>query len=274
MDDIAAAVRDAAANAGLRPGDMESVGVGTPGSVNKSNGHILFANNLAFHHVPAKELLEARVGCPVYLDNDANCAALGEALAGAGRGVRSFIAITLGTGVGSGIIIDGKIVSGCNDAAGECGHMVVAIDGETCNCGRRGCWEAYASATALIKQTKAAMAGRPESACWELCGGGVESVSGRTAFDAWRAGDPLGTRLVENYLRYLAVGLGNLINIFQPDMICVGGGIGHEGEALLRPLRKLVERERYTLYAERQTRLVSAALGNDAGIVGSAMLNA
>ncbi|MDR0531496.1 MAG: ROK family protein [Oscillospiraceae bacterium] len=272
FDDIAAAVRDAVGAAGLALSDIESVGVGTPGSVNKSNGHILFANNLEFRHVPAKEMLEARVGRPVYLDNDANCAALGEALAGAGRGVRSFIAITLGTGVGSGIVIDGKIVNGCNDAAGECGHMVISIDGEPCNCGRRGCWEAYASATALIKQTKAAMREHPESACWALCGGDIEAVSGRTAFDAWRGSDPTGVRLVERYLHYLAVGLGNLVNIFQPDMICVGGGIGHEGEHLLVPLRELVERERYTLYADRQTRLVSAALGNDAGIVGSAAM--
>jgi glucokinase len=270
--DLADAVRDAVADAGLAMADIASVGVGTPGSVNKEKGLIEFANNLNFHNVPAREMLQPRLGCPVYFDNDANCAALGEALAGSGKGTASFVAITLGTGVGSGIVVDGKIVTGVNDAAGECGHMVIAMDGEPCNCGRRGCWEAYASATALIAQTKAAMREHPESKCWELAGGGIDAVNGRVAFDAWRAGDPVGTQLVESYMRYLAVGLGNLINALQPDMICVGGGIGHERENLLVPLRELIKAERYTRYAEKQTQLVSATLGNDAGIIGAAAL--
>ena len=272
FDDLAAAVRGAVADAGLTLADVESVGIGTPGSVSKEKGSIEFANNLDFHNVPAREMLQSLLGCPVYLDNDANCAALGEALAGSGKGVSSFIAITLGTGVGSGIVIDGKIVNGVNDAAGECGHMVIAMDGEPCNCGRRGCWEAYASATALIAQTKAAMREHPESKCWELVEGDIEAVNGRVSFDAWRAGDPVGAALVERYMRCLAVGLGNLINALQPDKICVGGGIGHEGENLLAPLRELIKAERYTRYAEKQTELVSAALGNDAGIIGAAAL--
>ena len=272
FNDMADAVREAVADAGLTMVDIESVGIGAPGSLDKTKGSIEFSNNLGFHHVPARALLVHRLRCPVYLDNDANCAALGEALAGSGKGVDSFVAITLGTGVGSGIVIGGKIVNGVNDAAGECGHMVIAIDGAPCNCGRNGCWEAYASATALIAQTKAAMLLHPESKCWALAGGDIEAVNGRVAFDAWRAGDPVGTQLVENYMHYLAVGLGNLINALQPDMICVGGGIGHEGENLLAPLRELIKAERYTRYAEKQTELVSAKLGNDAGIVGAAAL--
>ena len=272
FDDLAAAVRDAVANAGLTMADIKSVGVGTPGSVNKGKGLIEFANNLDFHNVPAQAMLQERLGCPVYLDNDANCAALGEALAGSGKGTASFIAITLGTGVGSGIVVDGKIVTGVNDAAGECGHIVIVMDGEPCNCGRRGCWEAYASATALIAQTKAAMREHPESKCWEYAENDIDAVNGRVSFDAWRAGDPVGTQLVENYMHYLAVGLGNLINALQPDKICVGGGIGHERENLLAPLRELIKAERYTRYAEKQTELVSAALGNDAGIIGAAAL--
>ncbi|MCL2301360.1 MAG: ROK family protein [Firmicutes bacterium] len=272
FDDLAAAVHEAVANAGLTMADIASVGIGTPGSVDKEKGSIEFANNLGFHHVPARAMLMDRLRCPVYLDNDANCAALGEALAGCGKGVDSFVAVTLGTGVGSGIVIGGKIVNGVNDAAGECGHMVIAMDGAPCNCGRNGCWEAYASATALIAQTKAAMLLHPESKCWELAGGDIEAVNGRVAFDAWRAGDAVGTQLVENYMHYLAVGLGNLINALQPDKICVGGGIGHERENLLAPLRELIKAERYTRYAEKQTELVSATLGNDAGIVGAAAL--
>jgi len=272
FDDMAAAVRDAVADAGLTMVDIESIGIGIPGSLDKGKGAIEFSNNLEFHHVPARALMVDRLRCPVYLDNDANCAALGEAIAGCGKGVDSFVAITLGTGVGSGIVIGGKIVNGVNDAAGECGHMVIAMDGVPCNCGRSGCWEAYASATALIAQTKAAMLLHPESRCWELAGGDIGAVNGKISFDAWRAGDAVGTQLVENYMHYLAVGLGNLINALQPDMICVGGGIGHEGENLLVPLRELIKAERYTRYAEKQTELVSAKLGNDAGIVGAAAL--
>jgi len=272
MVDIAAASLDAVKSAGLELSQIESVGIGTPGSVDKAEGIITFANNLDFHNVPAREILSKWFDCPVYLDNDANCAALGEALAGSGRGVGSFVAITLGTGVGSGIVIDGKIVNGVNDAAGECGHMVIDMNGVDCNCGRRGCWEAYASATALIAQTKKAMLGDKTSMCWKLVGNDIEKANGRTSFDAWRAGDKLGTQLVENYLRYLAIGLGNLINALQPDKICIGGGIGHEGEALLAPLRELIKHERYTRYAPKQTELVHAILGNDAGIVGAAAL--
>ena len=272
FDDLAAAVYDAVAAAGLTMADIESVGIGIPGSIEKEKGVIEFSNNLEFHHVPARAMLVDRLRCPVYMDNDANCAALGEALAGCGKGVDSFVAITLGTGVGSGIVIGGKLVNGVNDAAGECGHMVIDIDGAPCNCGRNGCWEAYASATALIAQTKAAMQAHPESKCWELSGGDIEAVNGKIAFDAWRAGDPAGTQLVEKYMHYLAVGLGNLINALQPAIICVGGGIGHERENLLVPLRELVKAERYTRYADKQTQLVSAQLGNDAGIVGAAAL--
>lgn len=272
LSDIAAAVKDAVADAGLTMADIESVGIGTPGSVEKDIGEIAYANNLGFHHVRARDFLSPLLGCAVYLDNDANCAALGEAIAGCGKGVNSFVAITLGTGVGSGIVINGKLVNGVNDAAGECGHMVIAMDGVPCNCGRNGCWEAYASATALIAQTKTAMEAHPESLCWTLAGGSLDAVSGRTSFDAWRAGDPTGTMLVERYIHYLAVGLGNLVNALQPDIICVGGGIGHEKENLLVPLRQQLKGENYARYAAKQTQLVSAALGNDAGIVGAAAL--
>ncbi|MDR2525061.1 MAG: ROK family protein [Oscillospiraceae bacterium] len=272
MDDIAAACRDAVAAAGVSMEQIVSIGVGTPGSVSKGSGMISFANNLAFHHVPAAEMLRERLGRVVYLDNDANCAALGEALAGSGQGVSSFVAITLGTGVGSGIVIDGKIVNGVNDAAGECGHMVINVDGLPCNCGRQGCWERYASATALVQQTKDAMEDHPESLCWRLADGKLENVNGRIPFDAWRAGDPVGSFVVMQYMRYVAVGLGNLINALQPAMICVGGGIGHERENLLVPLREMVKKERYSIYAPVQTDLVSAQLGNDAGVIGAAAL--
>ena len=272
FDDIALAVEMAIKDAGISKDDVVSVGVGTPGSVNKSNGYIEFSNNLAFNQVPAKEMLEERIGKPIYLDNDANCAALGEAIAGVGNGVQNFVAITLGTGVGSGIIINGKIVGGVNYCAGEMGHMVIAVDGKPCNCGRKGCWEQYSSATALISQTKEAMQNNPDSVMWQLTGG-IDNVSGRTAFDAMRQGDEAAAAVVDRYIYYLSVGIGNVINALQPEIICIGGGVSHEGDYLLKPLIKYVEEQRYSIYATKQTQIVAAQLGNDAGIFGAALLD-
>jgi len=272
FDDIARCVTMSLQDAGVSLKDVRSVGVGTPGSVNKDTGFIEYANNLEFNNVPAKALLEARIGTPVYLENDANAAALGEAVAGAGKGETSFVAITLGTGVGSGIIVDGKVIEGVNFAAGEMGHMVIRMDGELCSCGRRGCWESYASARALVRQTKDSMQHDQGSVMWDLAGNTLSNVNGRTAFDAMRKGDPSGKKVVDTYIRYVAVGLINIINTFQPAMICIGGGIANEKETLMAPLRKYTERERYSLYARKQTRLIVAELGNDAGIYGAALL--
>lgn len=273
FDDIAVAIDMAVKDAGISMDEVISVGVGTPGSVNKQTGYIEYANNLDFNKVPAKEMLESRINKTVYLDNDANCAALGEAVAGVGKGVKNFVAITLGTGVGSGIIIDGKIVNGVNYAAGEMGHMVIVVDGEQCNCGRRGCWERYASATALIAQTKDAMKHDHDSVMWSLVNENIDNVSGRTAFDAMRMDDRTAKAVVDKYIYYVAAGVINIINALQPDIICVGGGVGHEGETILRPLRRHIKRERYSVYAEKQTEIVAAELGNDAGIFGAALLD-
>ena len=273
FDDIKAAVDLAMADAGIKAEEVISVGVGTPGTVNKNTGYIEFANNLDFKQVPAKEMLEERLKMKVFLDNDANCAALGEAVAGSGKGSKNFVAITLGTGVGSGIIIDGKIINGANFAAGEMGHMVICVDGEQCNCGRRGCWESYASATALIAQTKDAMKHNQDSVMWQLVNDNIDDVNGRTAFDAMRLNDEAGKAVVDKYIYYVATGIINIINALQPEFICVGGGIANEKETLLEPIRKHVMRERYSHYATKQTEIVSAELGNDAGIYGAALLD-
>lgn len=274
FDDIAKTIRNAVANAGLKMDDIESIGVGTPGSVNKEKGLIEFANNLGFDNVPAYDLLSTRTGCSkIYFDNDANCAALGEAVAGAGKGVKNFVAITLGTGVGSGIVVDGKLVTGLNYAAGEMGHTVIVYNGEQCNCGRKGCWERYSSATALIQQTKDAMLMNPYSKMWDMVAdGNIRNVNGRTAFDAMRAGDSTAMKVVESYMGYLACGMTNIINTFQPDVLCVGGGVGNEKENLLGPVRKLVANQIYSIHATKQTRICAAELGNDAGIIGAALL--
>ena len=271
--DIIKCINLAVEEAGISVADIESVGIGTPGSVDKENGVIMYANNLGFLNVPAVEYInKAFPDVKVYIENDANAAALGEALAGCGKGKRSFIAITLGTGVGSGIVIDGKLLTGCNDAGGELGHMSIRFDGEPCNCGRIGCWERYASATALVSQTKAAMLEHKDSKMWELCDGNIENAGGRTAFDGMRAGDKYATEVCENYMYYIAVGTANVINAFQPDMLCFGGGICNEGDTLLKPIEKHVAQMRYSKNHEIQTELCRATLGNDAGIIGAALV--
>ena len=270
--DIIECIKGAAKDAGIGIDEIESVGIGTPGSVIREKGQIEFANNLNFHNVPAVDIFKSMLDVDVYLENDANCAALGEAMAGAGIGKKYFIAITLGTGVGSGIVDDGELLIGCNGAGGELGHMVIEFDGEECNCGRRGCWERYASATALVNQTKKAMLSNKDSKMWELCSGNIDNVGGRTAFDAMRAGDEAGTKVVEEYIRYVAIGTINVINIFQPEMICFGGGISNEGENLLAPIRQYVDEFHYSRYSDTQTEICKAKLGNDAGIIGAALV--
>ncbi len=271
--DIVKCVKEAVSRAGLDMSEISGIGIGTPGSCDKKNGVILYANNLDFNNVPAVEMINAEIpGVPVYIENDANCAALGEALAGSGMGKNSFVAITLGTGVGGGVILDGKVLSGCNDAGGELGHISIKFDGEPCNCGRVGCWERYASATALVNQTKAAMKEHKDSKMWELCSDKIENAGGRTAFDAMRAGDKWGKEVVDNYIRYIAIGTTDIVNIFQPEMLCFGGGICNEGETLLAPIREFVARERYSKHQAVQTEICRAKLGNDAGIIGAALV--
>lgn len=273
FDDIADVCEEAVKAAGLTMEDIDSVSMGTPGTVNQ-DGIIEFANNLAFNNVPARTMLAKRINKPeekVFIENDANCAALGEAYAGCGNGAKDFVAVTLGTGVGSGVIIGGKIVNGVNYAGGECGHMVIVVDGEQCSCGRKGCWEAYASATALIRQTKKAMEEYPDSLMHKLAKE-EGKVSGRTAFDAMRLGDIAGIKVVDDYIKYVACGLINIVNALQPEIICIGGGICNEGETLMKPLRRFVQSERYSIHSKIQTKIVKAELGNDAGVIGAALL--
>ena len=253
LADIVEAIRLACADAGITTDEIRSVGIGTPGTVNKETGVIEYANNLAFDKVPAVEILKSMLDVPYYLENDANAAALGEAIAGAGKGKKSFVAVTLGTGVGGGIVVDGKIWSGCNGA---------------------GCWARYASATALVKQTKEMMTQHKDSKMWELCSGDLNNAGGRTAYDAMRLGDEWATKVVRQYEKYVAVGTVNIINAMQPEMICFGGGISNEGETLLAPVRAYAEQYRYSRYNKTQTEICRATLGNDAGIIGAALLDA
>ncbi len=269
IGDMARVSREAVSTAGLTMDDIDGVGVGSPGSCNSVTGIVERAANLGFINEPVQEKLHKLLDKPVHIENDANAAAYGEMLAGAAKGTSHSICITLGTGVGGGAIVDGQIFSGHNFAGGEFGHTVIVADGELCTCGRRGCWEAYSSATALIRQTKAAMDVHKDSVMWQLSDNGT-CVTGRTAFDAMRAGDEAGKQVVEQYIRYLACGLANMVNIFQPEVLCIGGGISHEGETLLAPVRDLIAKEQFAQTTESKTRFVAAELGNDAGIIGAA----
>ncbi|MFU0833848.1 MAG: Glucokinase [Oscillospiraceae bacterium] len=264
---------EALKNAGITLNDIPYVGIGTPGTVNRGNGVVEYSNNLYFENLPLQKLLAERLQKDVILENDANAAAFGEYRAGALKGATNALAITLGTGIGSGVIIDGKIYSGSNYAGGEIGHTVIVANGRRCTCGRLGCWEAYASATGLITMTREAMEKNKDSLLWKMAET-PEKVDGRTAFDAMRAGDAAAKEVVEQYIFYLACGLTNCINIFQPDILCIGGGISHEGEALLQPLRKIINQENYARNTVKRTVICKAQLGNDAGILGAALLGA
>lgn len=271
-DDMAAAAKMAVEDAGLTMADIATVGVGAPGSINPYTGMIATSNNLQFSNVPMGEMLKERLGFDIYMENDASAAAYGEFIAGAGVGTKDFIAITLGTGVGGGIIIDGKLFSGANLGGGELGHTVIVVDGAPCTCGRKGCWEAYASATGLINLTRQAMREHPDTVMWKLCEGDADKVNGRTAYDGMRAGDETACQVVDAYVKYVACGILNTVNTFQPDVLCIGGGISKEGDTLLNPIKEIVERERFTKNLEKQTELKIAKLGNDAGIIGAAYI--
>lgn len=270
--DMAAAALEAIENAGLKIQDIEAAGVGSPGSIDPENGVVCTSNNLDFTMVPLAQMLKDKTGIDFYLENDANAAAYGEFIAGAGKGAKNFIMITLGTGVGGGVIINGKIYSGSDFAGGELGHTVISVDGENCTCGRKGCWEAYASATALIRQTKAKMESCKDSKMWELVHGDINAVSGRTSFDAMRKGDKAGAEVADQYIKYISVGIANNINIFRPEILAIGGGISKEGDNLLVPLREKLKGNIFAYNSKMQTEVVAAKLGNDAGIIGAAYI--
>lgn len=273
ISDMAGLAEKIISEAGLTTDEIEYIGIGSPGVCDRERGILLYANNIKFNDVPMVEEMQKHIPLPVYLENDANCAALGESMAGAAKDVSDSVTITLGTGIGGGIVINKRIFAGFNGMAGEIGHATLVFDGEQCTCGKKGCWEAYASATALIRQTRIAAQGNPDSEINRLVNGNLELITAKTAFDAMRLGDRTGTTVVENYIRYLGAGIANIIVILQPEKVVIGGGVSREGETLLNPLRKVVNEN---LYYKKdnvpQARIVKAELGNDAGIIGAAML--
>ena len=268
-DDMARLIKQLLRDTKTDMSDLYSIGIGVPGTVNDKTGEIVYAVNLNMNGFKIAEYLKQSINVPVHLANDADCAALGEYTVN-GNGAERFVFVTLGTGVGGGVVLDGKIYTGFNGIGSELGHMTLIKGGEKCGCGKRGCYEAYASVTALVRDTKRAMEQHPESMMNELAAARGK-VSGRTAFDAMRQGDRAAAEVVQNYAEYVAEGIVSIENIFQPEVIVIGGGISKEGDYLLKPVREYVEKNRYNKHLE-QTEIKIARLFNDAGIIGAAML--
>ena len=277
MDDMASLCKNVCADAGIDFAEIEAIGIASPGVADHTEGVVVYSCNLPFRKFPICAELSARLGVDnIHVENDANAAAWGEAVAGAARGTQNSVMITLGTGVGGGVIIDGKVFSGFNYAGAELGHIVIEVGGRQCGCGRRGCWEAYSSATGLINMTKEKLAeceasGRKTTMTDIAAKYG--SVNGRVAFDGYRAGDEAAKEVVDMYIEYLSSGLASMINIFQPEVLSIGGGISGEGQFLIDLIFPLIDKERYGGdFIGKKTEIRIAELGNDAGIVGAAFL--
>ena len=249
---------------------VRHVGIGVPGTVNPSKGIILLAPNINFKDISVSQEMPRLPDIPIFLENDANCAALGEAKFGAAGDSQNSITVTLGTGIGGGLIIDGKIYRGSFFGAGEVGHQTIRAGGNICGCGRRGCWEAYASASALIRQARYWQSRILTSTIAEMANGDLDQITAKIIFDAAGQGDGLAREVVDEYINNLCVGLANLVNIFQPDVVVIGGGVSGHGRGLIEAIE--CRMPDMVLNGNVFTKFVIAQLGNDAGIVGAACL--
>ena len=255
--------------ANMTAGDVEGVGMGVPGTIDGEAGLVVYSNNFNWENFEIGKSLQAKLGLKIKIANDANVAALGETKFGSGKAYKNTILVTLGTGVGGGIVIDGKLFEGVHSAGAELGHAVIMAGGESCSCGRKGCWEAYSSATALIRDTKRAMVENKNSQMWEI--GSLDKVTGKTAFDYY-ATDDSAKKVVDRYIELLGVGLTNLANEFRPEALILGGGVCAQGDALVKPLQAFLDREIYGGKHGPQVKILTATLGNSAGLLGGAAL--
>jgi len=251
--------------------DVKSVGIGIPGIMDPKTGIVPFCTNLSWHNVPILDEMHKYIDKPVYVDNDATVAGLAEAVSGVSAGLSNSVFITLGTGVGGGIILGGKVFSGSHGVASEIGHMITVAGGEPCTCGNRGCWERYASATAIIREGRKMAEANPETALMKRVNGKPEAITAKDVIDLAKEGDPDCAKLFDNYVYHLCVGLSNLINLYDPELIALGGGVSAAGDFLLNAVRaKLPE---MVFYKDMPyARIELAQLKNDAGIIGAAML--
>lgn len=259
------------ADAGLSAKDIQAIGIGSPGTPDNKAGYLVYSNNLPFNMTPMRSLIREVIDLPVYIENDANCAAMAESVAGAAKDADNSVTITLGTGIGCGVIINRRIFSGFNQAGSEFGHTVLVAGGEPCTCGRKGCFEAYGSASAMIRMTKDAAQKNPDSILSQVIARDGK-VNAKTAFDAMREGDPVAASVVDTYIEYLSDGLANAINAFMPEVLVIGGGVCNEGDPLIIPLREKTMGKPYFGPGVPETEIRLAEMGNDAGIVGAAMM--
>lgn len=273
LKDMAALCQAILEKRGLTEKDIHSIGIGCPGIASPIDGIIYSASNLDFKNVNVKEEIQKYMNVDVFVENDANCAALGEVLAGVAKNEKNVVVVTLGTGVGGGIIVDGQIFRGSFFGGGEIGHQVIQVsDGLPCGCGRKGCWEQYASATALIRLGKEAARHHADSMLHTLAkDGDIEQINAKVIFDAAKAGDAISAQVLEDYFQYIACGVANLINILEPNMIVLGGGMSAQKEYLSDSVKKYVQHEMYGGHSLKTT-IKTAILGNDAGIIGAAFL--
>lgn len=272
MRTIADLTADVAGEADISAEELICVGVGVPCSVVRETGKLVLANNTSWKDVSIRDELSKYIRAPLYFGNDANCAVIGETIAGAAKGKKNVVMLTLGTGVGGGIIINGKLFAGGDGLGAEAGHTPLVHDGIRCTCGIKGCLECYASATALIRQTKEAMESDPESAISDWVKEYGE-INGKTAFDCAKAGDRTAIEVTDTYAGYIAHGIGGFVNVFRPELVILGGGISNAGEFLLDKIRKQLPE--YVLAADiiGAPAIRKALLGNDAGIIGAAYLD-
>lgn len=252
-------------------GKIAGMGIGCPGSIDIEKGVVNYANNLGWNNLPIAKIMQETLPYPVRLINDANAAALGEAKFGAGKSYENIILLTLGTGVGGGIIVNGKLYEGNEGKGAELGHMVVELDGEQCSCGRKGCLEAYASATALIRETKKSMRLNKRSLMWKISPD-IELVDGKVPFEAAKKGDKAANYVLDNYVKYLGEGILNYCNIFRPNVIVLSGGVANAGPFLFDKLNAYVKDRNYGYKSTPEVKVVPAELGYDSGKIGAAAL--
>lgn len=257
---------------GLSIKDIKGVGVGCPGAVTSSTGVVDFLPNLNWYNVKLVDILKKSLDTEVVISNDANVAALGEVIYGCAKGYKTCVMFTLGTGVGGGIIIDGKLFEGNQSKGAELGHTTLVLDGEPCGCGRKGCIEAYVSATALIRQTKKAMENDKTSKMWDFVGGDIEKVDGRTAFESAKLGDATACKVRDEYVKYLSESMMSMFNIFRPEAFILGGGVSAQGDYLISRIKEYCQKFEYGYKAAPVPQILVATLGNDAGIIGAAAL--
>lgn len=271
--DIKNLIKDSLTKVGVNLSEIHSIGIGCPGAVNQETGLLEYSANLFLENFNLRNEIKKFFQKDVFIGNDADLAALGEYLQGAAKGSNTSITLTIGTGIGTGIIINGKIYTGFNHMAGETGHTVIYKNGRHCACGRRGCFETYASARGLVTTTKEILSKfcTQDTIMWDMINGDIEKVNGRTAFAAMKQQDFVAKQIVDQYISDLACGVTNLINILEPEILCIGGGLSNEGDFLLDPLREIVYRESYNSRSSKKTKIVKAKLGNDAGIIGAAL---